>query len=94
MKIGSRVVCVDDKFNHPNTNICLKVLPVAQEEYTIRDIKSTPQGVSVLLQEIRNPKLYFDEYMGEVEPRFHINRFREIDVVELVEEFEEEFELV
>lgn len=92
MKIGNKVVCVNDKFDHPNTNAVYQQLPVAQKEYTIRSYKSTPQGPSVLLEEIKNPKIYFDEYMGELEPRFHVNRFREIAVVDLVEEFQGELE--
>jgi hypothetical protein len=92
MKIGSKVVCVNDKFDHPNTNNVYQQLPVTQKEYIIRSYKNTPQGPSVLLEEIKNAKIYFDEYMGELEPRFHANRFRQIEVLDLVEEFENELE--
>lgn len=82
MKVGDKVVCVDDDFtthkiNDPNFHLMFKQLPVKDEVYTVRSIDS----VAIRLNEVVNPIVPIN--LGdrsnpiwiEDEPAFHISRF-------------------
>lgn len=81
MQVGSKVICVDDKFP---TEILLffSNLPVKDKVYTIRDmsvgvsIKGEPGEISVTLQEFSNPTSNTPPYP---ERGFNTERFREIE---------------
>lgn len=61
------------------------------KEYTIRRIENGMYGRKrVLLEEIRNPSVYFEELMGNAEPGFNLKRFVTLTELE-VEETEEEY---
>lgn len=82
MKIGDKVLCVNDKkWIYPQRNH-----PKAGEVYTIRDIDT--QNHSILLNEIINDKQNFRE--GYLEPDFYLWRFikwnPEEEMIELLKE--------
>lgn len=80
MKIGSFVVCIDDKFSNKQLDK-LKILPKEGDYYTIRDIIDYPNlgRTGVRLEEISNPPIKRSD--GSLfEPTFNIFRFRELDI--------------
>jgi hypothetical protein len=61
------------------------------KEYTIRRIENGMYGRKrVLLEEVKNPSVYFEELMGNAEPGFNLNRFVTLSKIE-AEETAEEF---
>ena len=85
MKIGDKVLCVDDSIN-PNmlTDMAFHLIfpnwVKKNEIYTVRDIFDN-NGIiaSILVEELRNAIIYIDILQVTREAAFRINRFREID---------------
>ncbi len=77
MKIGSLVECVDDVFDVSTLDFLVK-FPKRKKIYIIRHLSVSTPIPGVLLEEIVNPprKTVF----GMEEPKFKINRFREIEL--------------
>ncbi len=79
MKTGEFVVCINDTFTNPRTNIDFKNLPKKGEIYTIRSIYPTgglgEDTTGVLLVEITNPPIYNAALKGKIEPGFAAKRF-------------------
>lgn len=81
MKVGSKVICVDDsianveEFKRDFHNWVKK-----GDEYHIREIDDNDGLVtSVLLEEIKNPIRYFKTIGRAKESSFRMDRFREIE---------------
>lgn len=98
MNIGDKIVCVDDSVNtkviHHFSNWVTE-----GEIYTVRRIEgSLTSDRRVLLDEVRNQKIFFSELGGSAEPGFAARRFVPYDeyiMAELaVEELKEENSLV
>jgi hypothetical protein len=87
MEIGQKVVCINDVFTHPNTHIHFQNLPKYGVTYTIRELTYVQLNNThrVLLEEIRNRKIYMEILMGKVEPAFDAKRFVPLDEWELME---------
>lgn len=94
VEIGTRVVCVDDRFDSRSIAI-IPNRPKKDLVYTIREIFEHPEvgAIGVLLDEISNPDLLHQK--GHLfEPTFSINRFVPVtweeDALEKVEAYEAE----
>jgi hypothetical protein len=81
-RVGQKVVCVNDEYNHPNwSNIPNR--PVAASIYTVRQIifgwyDDDREHAAILLDEIKNP---VEQWYGEVNPSecpFAAFRFRPV----------------
>lgn len=84
MQVGSIVVCVDDSFSADALKQ-LKQLPTKNKQYMIRQIEDRIDGTcGVLLEEVINPPR--ETIDGFLEPKFKINRFRELDIPPDLEE--------
>lgn len=93
MKIGSKVICIDDRYAPNTTEELKKDCPnwvKKNEKYVIRQINDLDFVVSVLLEEIRNPLKYFRLTDDVREPAFKISRFRECQEDEVTAETEVE----
>tara|TARA_B110000902_G_scaffold259396_1_gene330658 strand:+ start:487 stop:825 length:339 start_codon:yes stop_codon:yes gene_type:complete len=99
MKVGSYVVCTDDKFSAEQLTK-LQTIPKEGNYYTIRDIVEYPNlgRAGVRLEEISNPDITLSD--GAIhEPTFSIFRFMELEIPpsieqEISEVLDQEFELV
>jgi hypothetical protein len=93
MKVGSIVECINDSFSEESKRIIL-ILPKKGKLYTIRNIidYSERNSVGVLLEEIVNEVVFLPNLEGVFEPTFNINRFREIETMD-IEELTEILEL-
>lgn len=93
IQIGTKVVCVDDRFDINSVKL-IPNRPKKDLVYTIREIFEHPEvgAIGVLLEEISNPKLKHTVYENMFEPTFSINRFVPIDWQEDVKEKEEIYE--
>ena len=99
MKVGSYVVCTDDKFSAEQLTK-LQTIPKEGDYYTIRDIVEYPNlgRAGVRLEEISNPDITLSD--GTIhEPTFSIFRFRELDIppsleAEIEESLNQEFETI
>jgi len=93
MKIGQKVICIDDSYVEGTVEELKKDCPNWVKKgnfYTIRQINDLDFVVSVLLEEIRNPIRYFRLTNDLREPAYKISRFRECQEDEVaVEELEE-----
>ena len=75
MKQGSKVVCIDDSRDERSINTH-KFWVTEGEIYTVRSVEgSLSAETRVLLEEIKNPSLYFPELGGYAEPGFAGRRF-------------------
>jgi hypothetical protein len=96
-RVGSRVICVDDSIREDNLMFVLCHMPGWVEKgkiYTIREFADNDGIVpGVLLEEISNPPVYVELVNSEIEPRFALFRFRELDEQELSAETEEYAEI-
>lgn len=83
MKVGSIVLCIDDKFT-PKQLTNIKNLPVKDEYYALRDIieYQNPKRIGVRLEEIFNPEIMVGEVLHEC--TFNINRFVELKIPPLI----------
>lgn len=84
MKIGTKVICVDDSLkeglNMEEFKKDFEQWVKKGKEYTIRSIdENDGLVVSVLLEEIKNPIRYFKTIGRFKESSFKIERFREIE---------------
>ena len=99
MKVGSYVVCTDDKFSAEQLTK-LQTIPKEGDYYTIRDIVEYPNlgRAGVRLEEISNPDITLSD--GAIhEPTFSIFRFMELEIPpsieqEISEVLDQELELV
>lgn len=93
LKIGSKVLCVDDSIKPGKLNFVGYAYPnwiKVGEIYTVREILPNDDIVpGIVLEEIVNPPLYVHLLGREQEPAFRISRFRELDDQELAIETEE-----
>ncbi len=90
MKIGSRVVCINDNF-HPETVKRIFYLPKKDMKYHIRDIFPSQRGIAVHLKEIKNKPIPNDLISDVMfEPSFSSHRFVEIKDYELIDSIYEE----
>lgn len=73
VKVGDKVVCINDTFDairRENLN-----LPVKDEIYTVREVRtSTEKPLNLLLEEVVNIARQWKDFFGE--PSFDISRFR------------------
>jgi hypothetical protein len=90
MKVGSRVICIDDTNWSSNVNEYFDVLPQKGKVYTVRRIIDdviNPDGPpGIALEEIFGRWSLYEHYLGhEVyeEAHFKMNRFREVFFDEL-----------
>ncbi len=78
LKVGDEVFCIDDGIN-PRffLEVCFDFPNWVKkgQKYTVRKIRITPFGVSLLLEELVNPLKYFEILDREEEPAFSLSRF-------------------
>lgn len=83
MKVNDKVVCVDDYIFPETREQIAKDCPnfvVKGKTYTIREIRDFDFIVSILVEEITNPVLFFKSVNANVESGFKSERFRKIEV--------------
>jgi hypothetical protein len=93
MKVGSRVICIDDSYVEGTVEELKIDCPnwvVKDTIYTIDEIFDLDYVVSVVLKEIRNPMKYFRLTNDVREPAFKISRFRLLQEDEVAVNVEEE----
>ena len=81
MKVGQRVICIDDsKLPHTIEELNNDVPNWVTKGtiYTIREIMDHDFVVSILLSEIYNTPKFFKSVNKVLEPGFKISRFREL----------------
>lgn len=85
MKVGDKVVCINDKIRRGAESFHSKYIKnwiKEGETYTLRKIDSGGNnGAGVLLKEVTNPIVYVPDLFGKIEPRFGIDRFRPLEEV-------------
>lgn len=86
MKVGSKVICIDDSMKPHTVEVLRKDVPnwiKKGQEYTIRNIIEIVEGtvIGVHLEEVENQPLIFTFRGNKIlmEPTFQITRFREIE---------------
>lgn len=93
MRIGSKVKCVDDSIKFGKLGFVGHAYPnwiKKGEIYTVREILPNDDIVpGIVLEEVVNPVMYIHILGKEQEPAFRIDRFRELDDVELAIETKE-----
>ena len=81
-KVGSKVVCIDDKFED-DPKLPFKVSeikkPVKGVVYTIRGFTEDERGFGLRLKEISNEEYHYGPSRGAEEPGFMVNRFVPFD---------------
>lgn len=86
MKIGDKVVCIDDSIPRPEVFRDFAYWPYEGSIYTIRGMQnSIDRGKGLQLEELPNPTIYVPELGGHVEPAYSIKRFRELSEPETLE---------
>ncbi|MDO8516059.1 MAG: hypothetical protein Q7S28_02295 [bacterium] len=81
MKVGDKVVCVNDLFHSRFTDpftVGQLNLPKKGQLYTVREAVEATDGSAILLEEIINSKFIYD-IGGLREPAFSTERFRKDD---------------
>lgn len=76
-KVGQKVICIDaskrgKKEHFPNW-------VKDGEVYTVRRFENSSTGARILLEEIKNPTMYFDMLQGSTEPGFSAKRFTDAE---------------
>lgn len=99
MKVGTRVICVDDSIRPEMIEWQKQHCPnwvKKDEKYTIREFDNNDGIVDgVLLEEVENRVIYLIKWDRFIEPRFAIWRFRELEEdVQDAELIEETLELI
>lgn len=87
---GDKVVCIDDSGNTLATMRKFSSWPVRDEIYTVREQRPEGAEGGVLLEEIKNEPVYFQQVMGKLEPAYHPDRFRRVEEAGQLEEQETE----
>lgn len=79
MKVDNKVICIDDEFtidsSQPDELINTK-FPVKEKQYTIRKIENFFGIDCILLKELVNEKIQFDDMLEPIEISWPANRFR------------------
>lgn len=88
MKIGEKVICINDSFN-PKAVQFFQHLPSKGSEYVIREARPANMDSGVLLEEIRNKPIYMDWVKGNLEPAFDPKRFAALADIKQIEVEEE-----
>lgn len=92
-KKGDRVVCIDDRPSTLKTMARFRYWIVKDTIYTVREQRPEGAEGGILLEEAKNPPVYFEHFMGKLEPAYHPGRFRKATPDEIAErEREEEVE--
>jgi hypothetical protein len=86
---GEKVVCIDDSPSTATTMSKFETWPKEGEVYRVRDQRPSGAEGGVLLEELRNPPVYFAQVMGKLEPAFNPARFRRMEEQKSEEEAEE-----
>ena len=93
MRIGQKVVCIDDSIKPGKEEFVKAVYPnwvKKDETYTIRDIRDNNDIVTgIVLKELVNKPIYIHLVEDFQEPAFRMDRFKELDEFEETEELEE-----
>lgn len=93
MRIGQKVVCIDDSIKPGKEEFVRAVYPnwvKKDETYTIRDIRDNNDIVTgIVLKELVNQPIYIHLIEDFQEPAFRMDRFRELDEFEETEELSE-----
>jgi hypothetical protein len=93
MRIGQKVVCIDDSIKPGKEAFVRNVYKQwikEGETYTIRDIIDNDDIVTgILLKEVVNMPIYIHLIDDIQEPAFRMERFKELDEFEEEEELEE-----
>jgi hypothetical protein len=93
MKVGSKVMCVDDSIKPGQLMFVGHAYPnwiKAGKLYTVREILPNDDIVpGIVLEEVINPLIYVHILGREQEPAFRISRFKELDDTELAIETNE-----
>jgi len=93
MRIGQKVVCIDDSIKPGKEAFVRNVYKQwikEGETYTIRDIIDNDDIVTgILLKEVINMPIYIHLIDDIQEPAFRMERFKELDEFEETEELEE-----
>lgn len=83
MKVGTKVICVDDSIRPEMVQWQRQYCPnwvKKDEKYTIREFDSNDGIVDgVLLEEVENRVIYLTKWDRFIEPRFATWRFRELE---------------
>lgn len=76
-RIGQKIVCIEDFSNWVGKPSCIKVIPVLNAVYTVREFVELhhPTGIGLLLCELHNPPC---TCFGEGEITFEIQYFRPV----------------
>jgi len=86
MKIGDKVICVDDSIKSGLLEFVGYAYPnwIKKDEiYTVREILPNDDIVpGILLEEVSNPEMYIHLLGIEQEPAFRLSRFKTIDYFE------------
>lgn len=102
MKVGDRVICVDDSVKTGLLEFVGYAYPnwIKKDEiYTVREILPNDDIVpGILLEEINNPEIYIHLLGKEQEPAFRLSRFAPVNYQEKsieneIEEVLEELEI-
>lgn len=91
MRVGSRVICVDDSFQPHTVEELKKDVPnfvKKGQKYTVRDIVDHDFVVGIRVEEITNSPIYFKVINKVIEPCFASWRFRELQEDEVEAEVE------
>ena len=83
------MVCIDDSPSTPTTMSKFQTWPNEGEVYRIRDQRPSGAEGGILLEELRNPPVYFEQVMGKLEPAFNPARFVRVEEQRSAEEAEE-----
>jgi hypothetical protein len=96
MKIGDKIVCVDDNIKSGLLEFVGYAYPnwIKKDKiYTVREILPNDDIVpGILLEEVKNPEIYIHLLGKEQEPAFRLSRFAPINYQE--KSIEEEIEAV
>jgi hypothetical protein len=90
-EIGDRVICVDDRRNHPQTVFDFRQWVVREKEYHVRGFQGNDGIVTgILLEEVHNPPIFIKLLGRKQEPAFAVWRFRKTKSAFLIAEEKEE----
>ena len=88
------MVCIDASYSTPTTMSKFRSWPTRDEIYRVREQRPEGAEAGVLLEEVKNPPVYFEQVMGKLEPAFNPGRFRRLREEATREGAEEESEVL